>query len=42
MLILYGANLAFAITLEDVMNYQLDDVKIRDLISDAEMTERIM
>lgn len=42
MLILYGANLEFAITLEDVMNYQLDDVKIRDLILDAEITERIM
>ena len=42
MLILYGAIVTFAITLEDVMNYELDGIKIRDLISDAEMTERIM
>lgn len=35
-----GDELAFGITLEDVMNYELDSVKIRDLILDAEITER--
>ncbi len=35
-----GDELAFGITLEDVMNYELDGVKIRDLILDAEITER--
>lgn len=37
-----GDVLAEHITLEDVLNYELDDVKIRDLILDAEITERIM
>ena len=37
-----GDILADGITLEDVMNFELDGVKIRDLILDADITERIM
>lgn len=35
-----GDELAFGITLEEVMNYELDGVKIRDFVLDAEITER--
>ena len=34
--------IAINITLEDVMNFELDGVKICDLILDADITERIM
>ena len=35
-------DIANKLTLEEVLNYKLDDVKIRDLILSAEITERIM
>lgn len=40
---IYDADtIATDITLEDVMDFELDGVKIRDLILDADITERIM
>ncbi len=35
-----GDELAFGITLEEVLDFELDGVKIRDLILDAEISER--
>lgn len=37
-----NAVLADGLTLEEVLDYKLDGVKIRDLILTAEITERIM
>lgn len=35
-------DIANSLSLEEVLNYKLDGVKIRDLILTAEITERIM
>lgn len=40
--IYYNGDIANNLTLEEVLNYQLDGTKIKDLILNAEITERIM
>lgn len=40
--IYYNSDIANGLTLEEVLDYKLDGVKIRDLILTAEITERIM
>lgn len=40
--IYYNGDIANNLTLEEVLDYKLDGTKIRDLILNAEITERIM
>lgn len=40
--IYYGGDVVTGITLDEVLNYKLDGVKIKDLILTAEITERIL